>query len=50
MGVSEAEVQSAIRVSLGRWTTDAEIRQFIDILVEAAEALWRISPLNPAGT
>jgi cysteine desulfurase len=45
MGVSEAEVQSAIRVSLGRWTTDAEIRQFIDILVEAAETLWRISPL-----
>lgn len=45
MGVSEAEVQSALRVSLGRWTTDAEIRQFIDILVEAAESLWRISPL-----
>ncbi|MCK4378873.1 MAG: cysteine desulfurase, partial [Deltaproteobacteria bacterium] len=43
MGVSEAEVQSAIRVSLGRWTTAAEIRQFIDILVEAAEVLWRIS-------
>ncbi len=45
MGVSEAEVHSAIRVSLGRWTTEAEIGQFIDILVEVAESLWRISPL-----
>ena len=45
MGVSEAEAKSALRVSIGRWTTAAEIRQFIDILVEVAESLWRISPL-----
>ncbi len=45
MGVSEAEAKSALRVSIGRWTTAAEIRQFIDTLVEVAESLWRISPL-----
>ena len=45
MGVSEAEAQSALRVSIGRWTTAAEIRRFIDVLVESAESLWRISPL-----
>ena len=45
MGVSEAEAKSALRVSIGRWTTPTEIRQFIDILVEVAESLWRISPL-----
>jgi len=46
MGVSEAEAQSALRVSIGRWTTAAEIRRFIDVLVESAESLWRISPLQ----
>jgi len=45
MGVSEAEAQSALRISMGRWTTAAEIRQFIDVLVGTAESLWRISPL-----
>lgn len=45
MGVPAAEVQSALRVSIGRWTTAEELRRFIDILVEAAESLWRLSPL-----
>jgi len=45
MGVPEAEAKSALRVSLGRWTTADEVRQFVDILVDVAESLWRISPL-----
>ena len=45
MGVPESEAQSTLRVSIGRWTTAAEISKFIDVLVAVAESLWRISPL-----
>jgi cysteine sulfinate desulfinase/cysteine desulfurase-like protein len=44
MGVDPDVIQGALRVSIGRWTTAAEIDGFIDQLGVVTENLWRISP------
>lgn len=54
MGLSREEAQCSLRVSLGWKTTEAEIRSFIEVLVEVVERLRRIrrtgsASLNPEG-
>jgi cysteine desulfurase len=44
MGVDPDVIQGALRVSIGRWTTAAEIDGFVDQLGVVTENLWRISP------
>ncbi|SDZ81107.1 cysteine desulfurase IscS [Arachidicoccus rhizosphaerae] len=43
MGLTEAQAQSSIRFSLGRFTTAQQIRQAISIITSAAEDLRRTS-------
>ncbi|MBN2232255.1 MAG: cysteine desulfurase [Deltaproteobacteria bacterium] len=44
MGVAPDVIQGALRVSIGRWTTAAEIARFVDDLAAVTDGLWRISP------
>ncbi len=44
MGVAPATAQSSLRVSLGRWTTKAEIEAFLAALAAVTAELRRISP------
>jgi cysteine desulfurase len=40
LGLSNEEAGSAIRIGLGRFTTEAEIDRATDLIVENAKALW----------
>jgi len=46
-GYSHLEAQGNIRFSLGRWTTEAEIKKVLDILPQIIERLRSISPMIP---
>ena len=39
MGVPAEEAQSAVRVSLGRWTTEADVLAFADALEQAVSSM-----------
>ena len=43
LGLSRKEAESAVRISLGRFTTEAEVDLAVDILAEAVEALRRVA-------
>ena len=43
LGLSREEAESAVRISLGRFTTEAEVDLAVDILAEAVEALRRVA-------
>ena len=43
LGLSREEAESAVRISLGRFTTDAEVDLAVDILADAVEALRRVA-------
>ncbi len=45
MGVSSDLAQGALRISLGRWTTAAEIDALCDKFITIVRRLWAISPL-----
>ena len=43
LGLSREEAESAVRISLGRFTTEAEVDLAVDILAEAVETLRRVA-------
>lgn len=43
LGLSREDAESAVRISLGRFTTEGEVDLAVDILVEAVEALRRVA-------
>lgn len=43
LGLSREEAESAVRISLGRFTTEAEVDLAVDILAEAVKALRRVA-------
>ena len=43
LGLSREEAESAVRISLGRFTTKAEVDLAVDILTEAVQALRRVA-------
>ena len=43
LGLSREEAESAVRISLGRFTTEAEVDLAVDILADAVEALRRVA-------
>jgi len=45
MGVNSELAQGSIRISLGRWTSEAEIDAFLDKFIAIVRRLWAISPL-----
>ncbi len=46
MGVSPDLARGALRISLGRWTDQAQIDTFIEKFVAVVRRLWAISPLR----
>ena len=52
LGLSREEAESAVRISLGRFTTEVEVDLAVDILVDAVEALRRVAgrSLYPVAT
>ncbi|MDD5731860.1 MAG: cysteine desulfurase family protein [Patescibacteria group bacterium] len=46
MGYSHVEAQGNIRVSLGRFNTEAEVKRFLDVLPGIVERLRDLSPLS----
>lgn len=47
MGVSPELAQGSLRISLGRWTTAAEVDIFLEKFIAIVRRLWAISPLYP---
>ncbi|MEA3333177.1 MAG: cysteine desulfurase family protein [Pseudomonadota bacterium] len=47
MGVSSDLAQGSLRISLGRWSTEAEVDIFIEKFSAIVRRLWSISPLYP---
>ena len=45
MGVDAGLVQGALRISLGRWTSQAEVDTFLEKFTSIVRRLWNISPL-----
>ncbi len=45
MGVDAGLVQGALRISLGRWTSRAEVDTFLEKFTSIVRRLWAISPL-----
>lgn len=45
MGVNSELAQGSIRISLGRWTSEAEIDAFLEKFSTIVHRLWAISPL-----
>ncbi len=45
MGVDDELIQGALRISLGRWTTQAEVDTFLEKFTTVVRRLWAISPL-----
>ena len=45
MGISSDLAQGSLRISLGRWTTMAEIDVFVEKFTAIVRSLWDISPL-----
>jgi len=45
MGVNSELAQGSIRISLGRWTSEAEIEAFLEKFITIVRRLWAISPL-----
>ncbi len=45
MGVNSELAQGSIRISLGRWTSEAEIDTFLEQFIAVVRRLWTISPL-----
>jgi len=45
MGVSSELAQGSIRISLGRWTSAAEVDAFLEKFIAIVRRLWAISPL-----
>ncbi|HIE06644.1 MAG TPA: cysteine desulfurase [Desulfarculaceae bacterium] len=45
MGVDTGLVQGALRISLGRWTSRAEVDIFLEKFTSIVRRLWAISPL-----
>ena len=43
LGLSREEAESAVRISLGRFTTEVEVDLAVDILADAVEALRRVA-------
>ena len=43
MGLSEAETHASIRLGFGRYTTEAELREALGLLNEAAESQLRFA-------
>ena len=52
LGLSRDEAESAVRISVGRFTTEAEVDLAVDILTDAVEALRRVAgrSLYPVAT
>ena len=47
MGISSELAQGSLRISLGRWSTKAEVDVFIEKFTAIVRRLWAISPLYP---
>ncbi|MCK5540366.1 MAG: cysteine desulfurase [Deltaproteobacteria bacterium] len=47
MGVSSELAQGSLRISLGRWSTRAEVDHFVEKFSAIVRRLWAISPLYP---
>ncbi|MCD6533675.1 MAG: cysteine desulfurase [Deltaproteobacteria bacterium] len=47
MGISSDLAQGSIRISLGRWSSQAEVDSFIEKFTVIVRRLWAISPLYP---
>ncbi len=47
MGISSELAQGSLRISLGRWTTRAEVDSFVEKFTTIVRRLWAISPLYP---
>lgn len=47
MGISPEFAQGSLRISLGRWTTRAEVDTFVEKFSAIVRRLWDISPLYP---
>lgn len=45
MGVSQDLAQGSVRISLGRWTDQAEVQTFLEKFTTIVRRLWAISPL-----
>jgi cysteine desulfurase len=45
MGISPELAQGSLRISLGRWTTMAEVEVFVEKFTAIVRRLWAISPL-----
>ena len=45
LGIGDDLAHSSLRLSLGRWTTDAEIDSAIEMIETAVNHLRRLSPL-----
>jgi cysteine desulfurase len=45
MGVNSELAQGSVRISLGRWTSAAEIDTFLEKFTVIVRRLWAISPL-----
>ncbi|MBN2808307.1 MAG: cysteine desulfurase [Deltaproteobacteria bacterium] len=48
MGIGPELAQGSLRISLGRWTTAAEVEIFVEKLTAIVRRLWAISPLYQA--
>ena len=47
MGISPELAQGSLRISLGRWSTRAEVDTFVEKFSAIVRRLWAISPLYP---
>jgi cysteine desulfurase len=46
IGLAPHQAHGSLRISLGRWTTEREVKYFLKILPQAVEKLRKISPFG----